>query len=378
MRRLLGLGLLLILGLTLRADDPPLRTLPGMKAGGTTLLPNGWSLKPVGRQFPLGDFPVNLALHPGGQWLAVLHAGYGDHEIIIVDLNKQKKVCRVILDQTFYGLCFSPDGKQLFASGGEYEVVHAFDFDEGLLSNHRQIKIVEPKEKFIPGGLAVDPKGKTVAVAGPWGDAVAFATPKDALLLYKVGLEAESFPYGCLFDKNGKRLFVSLWNKSAVAVIDPGSGKWPRPGRPKRIRPRWPCHPTARRCYVACANSTKVSVLDTADGKGLETISCSLYPAAPVGQHAQQPEPDARRQDAVRRQRRRQQPRRLQRRRAAARPSRSASSRSAGIRPRCATTRRTSGSTSPTARVTVVVGQSRRDRNRACRGKTTVSSTSPA
>ena len=27
------------------------------------------------------------------------------------------------VEQTFYGLCFSPDGRQLFASGGEYEVV---------------------------------------------------------------------------------------------------------------------------------------------------------------------------------------------------------------------------------------------------------------
>src|SRR5439155_5387821 len=117
-------------------------------------------------------FPVNLALHPGGQWLAVLHAGYGDHEIVLVDLKKQKMTSRVILDQAFCGLCFTPDGKQLFASGGEFEVVHAFDFAEGLLSRHREIKVADVMDKFIPAGLATDDKGTRLAVAGPWGDAV--------------------------------------------------------------------------------------------------------------------------------------------------------------------------------------------------------------
>src|SRR5207253_309534 len=89
-RRVVCLTLLLGLGYTvllapLHADNPPakepvpLRTLPGVKDGGTVLLPNGWSLKPAGKQVALGDFPVNMALHPSGEWLAVLHAGYGDH-----------------------------------------------------------------------------------------------------------------------------------------------------------------------------------------------------------------------------------------------------------------------------------------------------------
>ncbi len=46
---------------------------PGLKPDGSTLLPSMWSLKPVGRQIPLGDFPVNIALHPDGKFAAVLH-----------------------------------------------------------------------------------------------------------------------------------------------------------------------------------------------------------------------------------------------------------------------------------------------------------------
>src|SRR5262245_27585168 len=106
------------------------RLLPGLQPDGRVQLPTQWSLRPAGEQIPLGDFPVNMAPHPGGRWVAILHAGYGDHEIIVVDYRKKKLSSRVILDQTFYGLCFSPDGKQLFASGAEQEVVHQFRFEE--------------------------------------------------------------------------------------------------------------------------------------------------------------------------------------------------------------------------------------------------------
>src|SRR5438445_10963131 len=129
----LAVAVWLLVGSSLCADEPVKtkttpRTLPGVEPGGLIRLPNQWAIRPAGKQVELGDFPVNTALHPSGQWLAVLHAGYGEHEIAIVDLNRrrQKICCRVILDQTFYGLCFSPDGKPLFASGCEYEVVHGF------------------------------------------------------------------------------------------------------------------------------------------------------------------------------------------------------------------------------------------------------------
>jgi effector-binding domain-containing protein len=41
-------------------------------------------LRPAGKQVPLGDFPVNIALHPSGKYAAILHAGYGAHEVVTV------------------------------------------------------------------------------------------------------------------------------------------------------------------------------------------------------------------------------------------------------------------------------------------------------
>src|SRR5262245_46333247 len=274
----------------------PALLLPGVQPSGTVLLPNAWSLRPVGRQLPLGDFPVNLALHPSGQYLAALHAGFSEHEITIVNLNttRPRVVCRVPLEETFYGLAFSPDGRHLYASGGEFEVVHAFTFDRGLLSHHEEWSVAKAAEKLITGGVAVDATGRTLFVAGTWSDVV-ISIPTDApenrTVIALGGKEdvkdkpphAGVYPYACLPEPGGKRLFVSLWGAAGVAVIDLETKKvaatWPTEPHPTEML----LSPDGKTLFVACANSTRVSVLDAVTGKGLETIACGLYPAAPVG-----------------------------------------------------------------------------------------------
>src|SRR4051794_39656542 len=66
-------------------SDRTRATVPGLTLSGSVLLPNGWSLKPAGRQSRLGDFPVTIAVHPTEPVLAVLHAGYGEHEVVTVN-----------------------------------------------------------------------------------------------------------------------------------------------------------------------------------------------------------------------------------------------------------------------------------------------------
>jgi hypothetical protein len=291
MRFFLSVGLLISLSIVdrLQADDKPHASnrsrLPGVQGDGSVLLPNQWSLHPVGRQLELGDFPVNLALHPSGKWLAVLHAGYGEHEVAIVDLTRPiaRMCCRVRLDQAFYGLCFSPEGRRLFASGGEFEVVHAFDFSEGLLSNGKSLRAAPAETTFVVGGLATDKTGQTLYVAGTWGSAIAIVPLANPAERQTVKLERDSYPYACLTDPAGKLLFVSQWNKASIAVIDLEK---------KAVVARWPTerHPTemvlspdAKTLFVACANSTRVCLIDTATGRAKETLACGLYPGAPNG-----------------------------------------------------------------------------------------------
>ncbi len=303
------------------AESKPLdRVLPGLRKDGSVQLPNQWSLKPAGRQLELGDFPVNIALHPTGEFAAVLCAGFKEHEVIIVDLNpdRTRVLSRVQIDQGFYGLTWSNDGRQIFASGGEFEVVNVFDFDKGYLTKGKTIDATVAKNrKGIVGGLAFDPTGKDLFVASPWADAlirVPLVNPDNKKIIPMVPVAEKKepgkgeppsppdgrkedgkkddpaaikapavFPYTCLVEPGGKRCFVSLWGRAAIAVIDleknAVAATWPTAEHPTEML----LTPKGDALYVACANSTKVSVIDPATGKGLQTINCALYPNAPNG-----------------------------------------------------------------------------------------------
>lgn len=266
------------------ADEKPGRVLPGMQLDGKVQLPTQWSLKPVGKQVGLGDFPVNIAVHPSGDYAAILHAGFGEHEVVIVDLKKDKVVSRVAIPQAFYGLLWDAAGKRLFVSGGEHEVVHRFDFKDGYLSEHVEIAIVEPKSEFVPAGMALSADGKVLYVAGAWGDKIAALLPGDppgepAFL----ELQADDYPYGLLTSADGQRLYVSLWGRGAVVVFDIKSGDivdtWTTPAHPTEML----FGPEEKTLFVACANSNSVAVIDLKEKKVREVITSSLYPNAPVG-----------------------------------------------------------------------------------------------
>ncbi len=259
------------------------RRLPGQQSSGEVLLPTQWSLMPAGEQIALGDFPVNVALHPTEPWAAILHAGYGDHEVVIVDLKKSTVVSRVVLPQCFYGLCFDREGKQLFVSGGEFSVVHQFRFADGLLSDHRKIQVADPARNFIPAGLACTVDGDSLFVASAWGDTLSRIRLSEPAEPKHFAAGKDSYPYAPLPSPDGKRVFVSLWNQSAIAVFDAVADKfiarWSTASHPTEMT----LSPDGKALYVACANGNTVVVLDTDTGRTLETINAGLYPQAPHG-----------------------------------------------------------------------------------------------
>src|SRR5262249_8008713 len=139
--------------------------------------------------------------------------------------------------------------------------------------------------RLAPGGVAFDSRGENLLIAGTWGDAVAVAhlAKNDSTQIRRIALPQNSYPYACLADPTRNRIWTTLWLKSAVAVVDPEKNAvvetWPTEPPPTEMV----LSPDGQVLYVACANSTKVSVLETAGGKALQTISCALFPSAPAG-----------------------------------------------------------------------------------------------
>ena len=307
--RKLTLSLTLVLASltgSLAADVKPTVLLPGQRVDGSVLLPNQWSLRPMGRQIELGDFPVNIAVHPQGRFAAVLHAGYSRHGIMVVDVVAEKVVTNVPLEEAFYGIEFSRNGSRLFCSGASEEVIHAFQFKDGQLSDQRDIRLRATNDVGIAAGLAVDPGAKMLCVANLFGHRVSVVdlhtnvvidiplTPDSLTNSFETVTKrhrsteeelnhAGVFPYACRIDNRRQRLYVSLWGNAEVAVIDLHSQKvvarWPTEEHPNEMA----LTASGKTLFVANANRNTVTVLDTTNGKALETLSASLYPNMPAG-----------------------------------------------------------------------------------------------
>jgi DNA-binding beta-propeller fold protein YncE len=304
------------------SSDPPAARnqdikVPGIQSDGAVLLPTQWFLRPVGKQFVVGDFPANIAMHPSGKFAAVLHCGNGQHEVIVLEVPSGRQISRAALEESFYGITFTKDGSKLFCSGAGKELVHGFAFKDGYLFDHEEFRLRDVKERGIPSGLAVTADGGTLFVANVWSHSIsivdlakqtvaelplgtnaAASTPRElppasdddeaaitkrAEALLDMTKPEDPFPYACVLDEKRGRLYVSLWAQSSVAVIDVAA---------RAVLTRWPTeeHPnemllskSGKFLFVANANRNTVTILDPGTGKPLETLVAELKPDSPPG-----------------------------------------------------------------------------------------------
>jgi len=281
------------------------------------LLPNQWSLRPAGSQVELGDFPVNIAVSPDGKFAVLLHSGYGQNELIAVNLGDKKITTRVDVNEAFYGLAFSKDGKKIYCSGASGEEIVSFSFKDGILSNSNRIALHDVKQNGVPAGVAVDDAGRNLFAVNLWGDTVSRVQLSDRSVhdIALVAGEAEKtsatagaaedddtaaatkrakaaklaenpnavFPYACVVDSKRDRLYVSEWARADIAVVDL---------KTEKVVAHWatgehPCEMVLRRdgkfLFVANANDNTVTVIDTGTGRTVETIWATLFPQSPRG-----------------------------------------------------------------------------------------------
>ena len=302
---------------TVPADETPLRT-PGPQADGSVILPNQWSLRPVGKQVEVGDFPVNIALHPDGRHAVVLHCGFGPHELAVIDIDARKVLSRTRIEEAFQGLTFDAAGNRLYVSGGAAETILPFRFDSGALVPLERLPLRDEKLRGIPCGIALDSTGTTLYAANVWGHSVSRVrlavadgvpvidelplggdgpaqapavpptsddpsiTKRADVLLERVVADAPH-PWACLLDEPRQRLYVSLWAQAAVAVID--TQAWRVVGRidVEEHPNEMVMSPDGKRLFVANANRNSVSVIDLDVGKVGETLVATLTPDAPPG-----------------------------------------------------------------------------------------------
>ena len=265
--------------------------------------------------------PVQIAVHPSQPILAILHAGYGEHEVVTVDgVERARSSAGSRCPPAFAGLVWSADGKRLFAGGG---------FDDRDLSVRprrraalEQDRLRVSRPQGVPGAASprTGKKPRSFSDAGRAGDhqgrqdalcrrgvrplAWAGSTPSRARFRARSPSRPTAIPTAWRSTSRASGFTSASGARPRSPSSTPTTfevvGHWTDRGAPQRDAPG---AQGGKILYVANANRNTVSVIDTEAGKPIETIGTAIDPKAPSGQHAQLAGPLARRVDAVRRQR---------------------------------------------------------------------------
>lgn len=246
-------------------------------------LPNGWTLTPVGNQVVLGDLPLNLVISHNKKWAAVTNNGQSTQTIDLIDIEHQKKTDSAVIAKSWYGLAFSSDDTVLYASGGHDNMIKTYSVKKGKLALQDSIVLGKPwPEKIGIAGLDVDDKvQKQLYVVTREDKKLYVIDLKNKSIQSKVDLGAEG--YTCKLSPDLKQLYISVWGAEKLLVWDVVSKKITKEiavgNHPNEIT----FSKNGKWLYVANANDNSVSVINTKEGKVVETLNAALYPNAPSG-----------------------------------------------------------------------------------------------
>jgi len=280
----------------------------GPQPDGSILVPTNQVLRPAGFQIVYPGRPVDLALSPNGQWLAVMNL----NSIDLVRVLDRKLMQSLQLRRggaSFKGICFSADGRRIYLSQANNRVeVARLDADDVL---HWEAPIRLPKPDVgrdaAPGGLTLSQDESTLYVTLSRNNTLGVVSLTDhstteipvGIAPYDVVLYSPEKAYvsnwggrrptagESTYNTSGSRVLVDpntgIANNGSISVVDLA-----RTVQIKNIRVG--LHPTAMvfnpdksRLYVACANSDTISIIDTQTDEVVGGISVRPRADLPFG-----------------------------------------------------------------------------------------------
>ena len=222
-------------------------------------------LDPAGVSIALGSFPVHMIFSPDSSRIVAVLSGYREQGLQIIDPRSMHVTQTLTQPAAFLGATFSTDGRWLFASGGDRDVVYRYSWDQGSASLRDSIPLGPPPGpdggRHYPAGLACSLDGSRLYVAENLADSLAVVDLATGRVLQRCA--TGRYPSGVAVDS--AKIYVSAWNGSSLATFREQSGVLVAG---PRIEVGW--HPSTmlldrprHRLYVTCASSNRIAVIDT-------------------------------------------------------------------------------------------------------------------
>ncbi len=245
-------------------------------------LPNGWSLTPAGRTLGLGDLPLNIAISHSGKLAAVTNNGQSDQSLQLIDIAREIILDSIPVGKSWLGLVFSNDGKSLYASGGNDNIIIRYAVLKNRLVASDTIRLGDPwPEKISVAGLALDNAGNRIYAVTKENNSLYVADTKTKKIISRFPLGGEG--YTCILSPDKQTLYISCWGCDKVLVFNTVSLTFTGSAS-VGDNPNDMClTDNGHFLYVCNANDNTVSVIDTKKLIATETLNAALYPGSPSG-----------------------------------------------------------------------------------------------
>src|SRR3954447_8114261 len=176
-------------------------------------LPTGVSLDPAAESHGVGNFPLAIAVAPGGERVALLLNGWRQEGVQIGDRQSGAGVQTLAQIAAFIGLAFSTDGKTLCASGGNDDSIFIYRWNGSEATADGKIDLVErpkplpnakptaPDGIQYPAGIATSRDGRVLFIAENLGDTLAVLDLSTRRVIQRV--RTDRYPYTVVCDARG-------------------------------------------------------------------------------------------------------------------------------------------------------------------------------
>jgi len=236
-----------------------------------TCLPTGVCLDPAAPSFDVGNMPLAMVLSPEGDRLVISLSGWRQQGLQVIDRHSGTVLQTIPQPSAFLGLAFSKDGRTLYASGGNEDVIYRYAWHDKFATLTDTIVLAkkEPQRDGtrFPAGIALSPDGKRMFVAENLADTLAVVDVESKSVIQR--LPTEAYPYAVVVSPKGE-VYVSAWGGNTVSIFAPAAKGLLK----ERRRVTVGRHPSAlllnhngSRLFVASGGTNTIAVVDTKTGR---------------------------------------------------------------------------------------------------------------